>query len=191
MAIYAPGKRDRRGHRTSKKRSVVAVLSLTAMVDLFTVLVVFLLQNYATTGEVIEIPENVELPQAKAVKDLQPANIVIVSDKGIQLNNEVVASFDTVVAQRERSIVPLRDKRIRIIYDGEENKSKLTAKLRSAVDTLGKEEGEEYDQFRRLTLQADKEVDCLTLKKIMYTATEAGIYQMNFAVLKSTDDNEI
>ena len=45
MAIYVPGKRDRRGVRAGAKRNVVAVLQLTAMVDMFTVLVVFLLQK--------------------------------------------------------------------------------------------------------------------------------------------------
>ena len=38
------------------KRDVTALLSLTAMVDMFTVLVIFLLQNYNTTGEILYIP---------------------------------------------------------------------------------------------------------------------------------------
>ncbi len=88
MAIYIPGKRDRKGKNLNPKRSVVAVLSLTAMVDLFTVLVVFLLQNYATTGEILEIPEGVSLPDARTVKDLKPANVIIVSEQDIRLNNE-------------------------------------------------------------------------------------------------------
>ncbi|MEK7356260.1 MAG: adventurous gliding motility protein S, partial [Bdellovibrionota bacterium] len=61
MAIYAPGRRDRHNRpERSTSRSVMAHLSLTAMVDMFTVLAVFLLQNYQTTGEVIDITDNVE-----------------------------------------------------------------------------------------------------------------------------------
>ena len=41
MPIHVPGKRERRGRVVNKKRSAVAALSLVAMVDLFTVLVVF------------------------------------------------------------------------------------------------------------------------------------------------------
>ena len=37
MAIYAPGKRDRRGHMNAGKKSLVVILSLTAMVDMFTI----------------------------------------------------------------------------------------------------------------------------------------------------------
>jgi len=45
VAIYTPGLRSRRGRAKGSKRDAVAVLQLTAMVDLFTVLVVFLLQT--------------------------------------------------------------------------------------------------------------------------------------------------
>ena len=46
MPIFTPGKRDRSNRKVgATQRSAVAVLSLTAMVDMFTVLAVFLLQT--------------------------------------------------------------------------------------------------------------------------------------------------
>jgi biopolymer transport protein ExbD len=190
MAIHVPGKRTRNGKRTSVKRSVVAVLSLTAMVDLFTVLVVFLLQNYATTGEVIDIPEGVNLPIATAVKDLKPANVIIVSEKEISLNSQKVADYALVKAQEDWEIPALRKLIESEIRTGEEKKRDLTNQLRSAVEKIktgDKVEAEEVDTFRKITIQADKNVDFLTLKKVMYTATESGIIEINFAVLKSED----
>ncbi|MES2857036.1 MAG: adventurous gliding motility protein S, partial [Bdellovibrionota bacterium] len=63
MPIYAPGRRDRHNRPLKGSgRKIVAMLSLTAMVDMFTVLAVFLLQNYQTTGEIIELSEEVVLP---------------------------------------------------------------------------------------------------------------------------------
>ena len=57
MAIHAPGRRARNNKRAmGPKRNAVASLSLTALVDMFTVLTIFLLQNYNSTGEVIHIP---------------------------------------------------------------------------------------------------------------------------------------
>ena len=41
MAIHVPGIRKRNGLAVSSKRKTVASLSLTAMVDMFTVLVIF------------------------------------------------------------------------------------------------------------------------------------------------------
>ena len=110
MPIHVPGKRDRNGKMSAGKRSVVAVLSLTAMVDLFTVLVVFLLQNYNETGEVLDIPEGVQLPAARQVQELKPANVVVISPEEILLNNEAVATFDEVKNQQEWEIGPLIEK---------------------------------------------------------------------------------
>ncbi|OFZ11620.1 MAG: hypothetical protein A2Z20_01220 [Bdellovibrionales bacterium RBG_16_40_8] len=190
MAIYAPGKRDRHGNKIGAKRSVVAVLSLTAMVDLFTVLVVFLLQNYATTGEILDIPPGVILPEARSVKDLKPANVIIVSEEYIKLNNESVALYSDVKAQTDWDIPQLAKKIQQTISAGEAEKVALTSRLKTAVEKIkigDKEIEDEIDSFRKITIQADKNIDFLTLKKVMYTATEAGIFEINFAVLKEIE----
>lgn len=191
MPIHVPGRRSRNGRRVSGKRSVVAVLSLTAMVDLFTVLVVFLLQNYATTGEVLEIPEGVVLPQAMEVKNLKPANVLIVSDKGVQVNNENVTDIATVRASQDWLVEPIRKKVTALIEQGEKEKATLGKRIVKAVTNM-QDQNEpaepEMDEFRMMTIQADKAIDFLTLKKVMYTVTEAGIYEINFAVLKRPED---
>lgn len=184
MPIHVPGKRDRRGRIKSAKRSVVAVLSLTAMVDLFTVLVVFLLQNYATTGEILEIPEGVSLPQAVEVKNLKPANVVIVSREEVRLNNNKVIDFATVKAQQDWMVEPLRAQVEDLIRKGEEEKKDITNRLKQAVGRIKENEPLDLDSFRKMTIQADQGVDFLTLKKVMYTVTEGGVYEINFAVLK-------
>lgn len=193
MAIHVPGLRDRHGKRTGAKRSVVAILSLTAMVDLFTVLVVFLLQNYATTGEVIDIPEGVKLPEAHEVKDLKPANVVIVSDKGVAVNNDKVMEIAQVRASEDWNLEPLKIKLMQLIQKGEEEKHALGNKIKNAVEKIkagDKAVDEEVDPYRKVTIQADKQLDFLTLKKVMYSVTEAGIVEINFAVMKRPDENK-
>ncbi|MEQ1664854.1 MAG: biopolymer transporter ExbD [Bdellovibrionales bacterium] len=190
MAIFVPGKRNRHGKKAGGKRSVVAALSLTAMVDLFTVLVVFLLQNYATTGEVLDIPEGVKLPDASVVKDLKPANVIIVSEKEIKFNNEFVQTFDQVKAQEDWEIASLKSKIELSIQKGEEGKKEIATQLKSAVEKIKAGDlavEDEIDSFRKITIQADRQVDFLTLKKVMYTATESGIIEINFAVLKAAN----
>lgn len=190
MPIHVPGRRDR--HHKLKgggKRSVVAILSLTAMVDMFTVLVVFLLQNYATTGQVIEIPEGVDLPTAAQVKELKPTGVVIIGKNDVKVNNTTVIDLDSVKAQQDWMVEPLRAEVEKLIAAGEKNKVALTSQLRDAVDRIkngDKVANPETDEFRRMTIQADKTLDFLTLKKIMYTVTEAGVFEINFAVLKES-----
>jgi biopolymer transport protein ExbD len=193
MPIHVPGKRGRNGKMAGKKRSIVALLSLTAMVDMFTVLVVFLLQNYATTGQVLEIPEGVDLPEAAQVKELKPTNVVIITKKDILVNNDKVADLSAVKGQQDWMVQNLRKRVEEVIAAGEKDKTSVASKFKSAVEKIkagDKKQEEEVDEFRRMTIQADKKLDFLTLKKIMYTVTEAGIYEINFAVMKEAEADE-
>src|SRR5438067_1274598 len=106
MPIHVPGKRNRHGRLKTGKRGAVAVLNMTAMVDMFTVLCVFLLQNYATTNQVLPMPEKVELPAAHEVKELKPSNVVVIANDGVSLNNIKVADFRTVKEQEDWTIKP-------------------------------------------------------------------------------------
>lgn len=190
MPIHTPGRRSRNGRMVSTKRSAVAVLSLTAMVDLFTVLVVFLLQNYATTGEILEIPEGVSLPQAMEVKDLKPANVVIVSKKEVKLNNQKILDFNSVKSQQDWMIEPLRLAVEDLIRKGEDEKKEIGNRIQQAVKKIKDDQPEEIAKHRKMTVQADQDIDFLTLKKVMYTVTEAGVFEINFAVLKKIDEKK-
>lgn len=187
MPIYVPGIRDRHNRpKRNGKRSIVAMLSLTAMVDMFTVLAVFLLQNYQTTGEVIELSDDVKLPRASQVKELKPANVVMISPKEVTLNKVKVVDIDLVKAQKDWEIQQLKTQVMDNFKRMEEaKKSAPIEKIRQAVDQ-NKPEGsrEEPEDLRRVTVQADKSIDFLTIKKVMYTLYEAGSSEINFAVLK-------
>lgn len=190
MAIQVPGKRTRRGHVQASKRSAVAVLQLTAMVDMFTVLVVFLLQNYATTDQILPMPEAVELPQAASVKELAPSNVVVVTDREIMVNTQRVASFTQVKESKDWLIVEVEKAVKDLIEKGEEEKERLGSQIQQAVTEAREGEAPEdlVDEFRKITIQADSRVDFLTVKKIMYSVTEAGIYEINFAVMKKPQE---
>jgi hypothetical protein len=192
MAIHIPGYRTAHKKRvTTAKRGVVAVLSLTAMVDMFTVLVVFLLQNYRTTGEVIEIKDNVQLPNATQVKEVAPSNVVTVSMTEISINDTIVGDYNSVRGAVDWIVPKLEEEIKKLIDAGEKEKQTVASRIKQAVAAAKTDEEEkpgEIDKFRKLTIQADKNVDFATLKKIMYTCTEAGIYEINFAVMKQPKD---
>ncbi|MBX7231187.1 MAG: biopolymer transporter ExbD [Bdellovibrionales bacterium] len=186
MPIYKPGKRSHRGHVTSSKRSAVAVLQLTAMVDMFTVLVVFLLQNYATTNQILPLSDSVALPMASTVKELKPSSVVLVSKDGVRINNTPVLSFQDLKNSTDWLLPSLKDKVEVVIRDGESKKKSLGNQIREAMVEANRSgvKSKEVDDFRKITIEADKEIDFLSIKKVMYTVTEAGIYEINFAVLK-------
>lgn len=186
MAIFRPGERHRYHNILKKKknkRSVTAMLSLTAMVDMFTVLVIFLLQNYNTTGEILYIPKEVTLPKAQIVDELKPSIVVTISAKEILLETTPVASFDEVKAQTEWLIPNLRDQVMAALQKAQTDyDQKLQTKMQNVVDkTLGQVDEKDWKQ---VTLQADKNIDFLTLKKVIYSIQAAGSSQINFAVTK-------
>jgi biopolymer transport protein ExbD len=187
MPIFIPGKRNRHGRVSSSKRNAVAVLQLTAMVDMFTVLVVFLLQNYATTNQILPIEESVALPDAAAVKELKPSNVVILAPQGVRVNNANITTIAAIKSNEDWLIKELKDEVEKVIREGEEKKKTLGNQIRQAVSDAKGDDGkpkDEVDDFRKITIQADKDMDFLTVKKVMFTVTDAGIYEINFAVIK-------
>lgn len=188
MPIQRPGEKFRLHRllkRKGKKREVVALLSLTAMVDMFTVLVIFLLQNYNVTGAVLYIPKEVVLPKAESTKDLKPAFVVTVSNKELLLDRDVIASYDLVKAQQDWMIQPLFDKlKEGLAVAKEEYDRSIQVKLQNAVDSARGEDQKVEENWNKITIQADKDLDFLTIKKVMYTIVEAGAGEVNFAVNK-------
>jgi biopolymer transport protein ExbD len=185
MPIYAPGIRSKRRGGGARGRNVVVMLSLTAMVDMFTVLAVFLLQNYNTTGEVIELSDEVKLPMAQAVKELRPAHVVVVSRRNITLDKAFVADFDSVKEQQDWKIEKLESQLKQRFIEAQEQRNAGLEKLKQAVaNTKPDLPVENPENTRRVTVQADKSVDFLTIKKVMYTLYEAGASEINFAVMK-------
>lgn len=162
------------------------MLSLTAMVDMFTVVAVFLLQNYKTTGEVIQLDEAVPLPKAHAVKELRPATVVIVAKDKVTLDKTVVASFDQVKEQADWHISGLEAALQQKFKDLAEKRTTLPGKIKDAVDQPGSPTNDPADDHR-VTVQADKTIDFLTVKKVMMTLTEAGASEINFAVIKDDE----
>lgn len=197
MPIHAPGKKFRNHRLLSRKkgkREVTALLSLTAMVDMFTVLVIFLLQNYNTEGLIVNIPKDLVLPRAEVIKELKPSIIVTVSSSGIVLDDFPVASFEDVQNQKDWMVQPLYIEAQKAI-----EKAKLKAEaantgvvkdMRTALKPETSTETEVLESWKKITVQAHKEIDFLTIKKILFTLTEAGAGEINFAVLQRPDEKK-
>lgn len=140
------------------KRNQTFGLNITSMTDMFTILLVFLLQNFAA-GEVhIDPAEGVRLPQSLTDKNPVDGARVSVSAKEIKFDQKVVAlikdsKVDTASldANDNQFIKPLFDE---------------LKKLNTDNEKLGK--------TGKVLLQADQDLPYATLKKIMYTASMAG-----------------
>ena len=147
------------------KRSVYAELYLTSMVDMFMILVVFLLETFNATGEIAFVQKNIVLPEAINWKDLERAPIIGVANDVVTLDGTPVANADDL--QKENTVDP------------------MITKLRDDLVTLKNNYKMIHpnEQFNGLAIvQAHKEIDFKILKKVMYSAAVAGYTNLNFAV---------
>ncbi len=149
-----------RGHG---RKSVYAELNLTAMVDMLTILVVFLLQMFSASGE-LSVQRNLVLPDARNFAELQSAEV-------IAINNQAVTFHDTVVDLADLAKDDNSDWKIVPVHD-------LLIQIKNNWALL--HPGEAFNEM--LIVQADKGVDFKVLKKLLYTCGLAGWSNVNFAV---------
>lgn len=191
MAIQRPGERFRYHNILSKrkgKRGVVAILSLTAMVDMFTVLVIFLLQNFSGEEQMLQLHKDIELPKAKTIKELKPAFVVTVSKNEVLIDQTVITTLDTVKNSTEWMVQPLFDEMQKSLAQAKSDyETKLQNRIRDVVQNARGDKEEKPDSWNKVTIQADRNMDILTLKKVLFTITEAGAGEINFAVLKEVE----
>ncbi len=72
------------------KRQVAADLILTALIDAFSILVIFLLMNFSSTGEILMIGKNQELPKARLAETLERNPVIKVDEGKIFVEDKIV-----------------------------------------------------------------------------------------------------
>ena len=175
MAIRVPGKRlgahvalklAQKNMKARGKRQQFSGLMLTSMVDMFTLLVIFLLSNFSASGDLLLSAKDIKLPQAKSTTELERAIVVAVSAATVTVEGEKVG--DTAELQRNE------DPRIPEMTD------KLLERKRVVTQLMG------ADKFKgQIIIQADGDIDFKLIKKVMYSATEAGYGAFQYAVVST------
>ncbi|MEQ1504503.1 MAG: biopolymer transporter ExbD [Myxococcota bacterium] len=185
MPVFTPGRhpayepigRLRGNPLKSGKKSGFIELNLTAMVDMFTVIVIFLLQSFSGEGEV-SVHKNLVLPDSEQAKPLSERGPIVVVMRGeVLLDGDVIASLEDEAAQEPG--IPL-----------------LTAKLVAVREANNKieEELRKRDPSRavkpfdgNLIVQADEETDFKLVRRAIFSANEAGWVHLQFSVQKTID----
>jgi len=147
------------------KKSGYAELNLTSMVDMLTILVVFLLQTFSASGELLTVSKNIVLPEATNFKDLERAEVIGISKDAVTLGGAPVA--DAAELNKENTV----DWKITNLHDQLVTLKNNYKLLHPSEDFPG-----------TVIVQADKGVDFKVVKKVLYTCGVAGYRNVNFAV---------
>ncbi len=182
MAIYAPARRINPSiQRTgSDRKDVYASLFLTSMVDMFAILVIFLLQSFSSEGELIVLLPGLELPKAENVGSLERAPSLVISRDVIMFEGVEIAKTEDVRNQEGWEIEPL----MKTLKDYQNKiESEFSLKPPTGLDLKDPEAVETAKkELRKMNISADRRLEFQIVKKIIYNASYVGFPDFRFAV---------
>lgn len=161
-----------------RKKPQVFDIDITSLLDILTILLVFLLQSYNSSGVIINVPKGIELPRS-ASESLNNFGVnVQVSKTQIWVDDtEVVNAENTDASQLyddgNRRIIPLYNELVKI---------KETIKQSEKLSPQAKK----FSGLANLVI--DKTLKYEYVKRVMYTCAAAGFKEFKFVVL--TKGNE-
>lgn len=159
-------------------------LNINSMMDMMTIILVFLLKSYSTTDVSVAASDDLELPFSSAQKAPEIAvNLVVEQGKilvdGVPTVN--LTKVDDAATGQKVTAVPedeLRGQTITRLYDV------LLAKAEEAK-RIGEASGKEDLKFKgRILIQVDKDMPFSVVRTVMYTAGQAQFGEFKFVVYK-------
>ncbi len=162
-----------RNKKGRKKVRLAGGFIVTSLLDVFTIILLYLMKNYSAEGSILTNAENLVLPNSMSTK--RPTEVTLqvsVSSDIVTVDNTPCCPTDDVRRIPQENPDPIAQKlyeRLEAKYKQEEESLKAGA--------LNKMEG-------KITIQVDKNVDFDTVYKIMNTCGKVGYNNMNFAVMQ-------
>jgi len=159
-------RRAARMDRHHKRRSMMPGLNMVSLMDIFTILVFFLLVNSAES-EIVNQTKAIKLPESVAEQKPRETIVILVNDKDIVVQGRKVALVDDALRAREDIIKTL--------------KTELDYQAERQVELLGP-----HPQGHDVTIMGDREIPYELLKKIMYTCSKTRFSNISLAVVQKT-----
>ena len=168
-------RRRRNGHEDKIPGEEITHLNLTPMMDIMTILLVFLVQSFATDPGNINVNLSLHPPESTTKMLMEAATKVTVTAEQILVNDKpvmAVAAFPTTV-DADGLIAPVRD-----ALDLEKNR----------IDQVAAAGGPPFDG--KLVLVAHETTPYELLNAVLHSAGQAHFAKYELVVMKAADKNE-
>lgn len=156
---------SRRIKRMGRNRLKITKMNLTSLMDVFTILVFFLLVNSGSV-EVMEAPKTVKLPESMIEAKPRETVVIYVSPDEILVQGQSVAMVADILNGEEGTTDPI----ISRLAELQEN---VLGPQTSVVASA-----------QEVTILADRSVPFAVIKKIMSTCTDGGYENVSLAVIQ-------
>ncbi|MBE9559209.1 MAG: biopolymer transporter ExbD [Proteobacteria bacterium] len=150
----------------SGKRTTGAGLNLVSLMDVFTILVFFLLVN-SGSSDVMEPPKNIQLPDSMVEAKPRETVVVMITPQEILVQGEPVITTQEVIDSKMAIIDPVKQRLI------------LQRKKVLGISTKA------VSQSKEVTVLAQRTVPFHLMKKVMASCTSAGYEKISLAVIQT------
>ena len=158
-------RRIKRMSREGKGAGGGAGLNLVSLMDVFTILVFFLLVN-SSSSDVMEPPKNIKLPDSSVEAKPRETVIVMITPEQILVQGEPVISTQEVIVSKTA------------IIDAVKQRLLLQKKKVLGIST------KTVSQSKEVTVLAHRTVPFHLMKKVMASCTSAGYGKISMAVIQ-------
>jgi biopolymer transport protein ExbD len=145
-------------------------LNLVSLMDIFTILVFFLLVN-STDVEVLPSAKDIQLPESIAEEKARQNVVILIGNEDILVQGMPVAKVADVLKLKGNDIPQLRQA------------------LLAQNDRVLRKETRDDIAGREVTIMGDKDIPYRLLKKVMATCTESDYGRISLAVLQKSSDS--
>jgi biopolymer transport protein ExbD len=166
MLKSARAKRMEKHHKRNKR---AGALNLVSLMDIFTILVFFLLVN-SSDVETLPNAKDMQLPESIAEEKARETVVILIGEEDIIVQGAPVAKVADVMKLQGNDIPALREA------------------LKSQNDRVLRREARDDIARREVTIMGDKEIPYRLLKKVMATCTKSDYGQISLAVLQKSSE---
>jgi biopolymer transport protein ExbD len=152
----------------ARRKRAIPKLNLTSLMDVFTVLVFFLIFNSSASVETLQQPKQITLPESVVEEKPRETVVIFVGMDEVLVQGVPVARVADIQAAGNVEIEPV---------------SVRLAELRESVIGLSTQAVAESQE---VTVLADKAVPFNVLKKVMATCTAQGYTRVSLAVVQKS-----
>jgi len=142
-------------------------MNLTSLMDVFTILVFFLLVNSSTT-DVLETPKVITLPDSVVEEKPRESVVIFVSPEEVTVQGESVARVADILEAPGQNIESIGER---------------LAELSANIIGL---KTRDVSESQEVTILADRSVPFRVVKKVMSTCTSQGYGRISLAVLQKS-----
>jgi len=161
-------RRMKRMARASKQKK--PALNLVSLMDVFTILVFFLLVN-SSSSDVMEPPKSIKLPESVVDSKPRETVIVLVTEENVLVQGDVVMSTAEVISSKDAIMQPIKSRLL------QQQKKVIGFKTRTVA------------QSKEVTVLAHRSLPFKLLKKVMASCTSAGYGKISLAVVQKASQS--